>query len=683
MKLGPGDPARLGALPDAGGVSFSVRSRLADRVELCLFDEAGAETRIPMPERDGDIWHVHVPGLGEGARYGYRAHGPWAPAEGLRFNPAKLLLDPWSRALSAPVICEGDTVLGFDPAAPDAPNEADSAPFLPRSIVAAEPAPLPQGPRRPWSETVIYEAHLKGLTKRLPGLPPEIAGTWDALAHPLVIERLTDLGVTALELLPVAAFVDLPFVRARGLTNYWGYDPIAPLAPEPRYLGPSGLAGVQAAASALHAAGIELILDVVFNHTGEGNGAGPTLAFRGLDDRDWYRPDAADPGGYANDAGCGNTLDLSRPWGVRLALDALRRWAALGADGFRFDLAVTLGRAPDDFSPEAPFFAALAADPVLSRLKLIAEPWDLGPHGWRPGGFPAPWGEWNDHFRDAARGFWRGDRRAAHGLAGRLLGSADLYDRPGRRPFASVNFVTAHDGFTLRDLTTYSRKRNEANGEENRDGTDHNLSDPCGPEGETDDPSLTERRARRRRCLLATLLLAQGAPMLLAGDEIGRTQEGNNNTWCQDGPLSWLDWAGADEEMRAFARRLIAFRRAHPALRQGLHLHAERRADGRPDVEWRAFEGGAPDWDDTHLGRFALIVRGAAGAPDWADPGEEVLIAVNRAAAAALLLPEGEWTRGIDAAAPEAPEGPAAGRAALAAHTIAAFWRPVPRAGAA
>lgn len=675
MSFGPASPPAPGARFDGGGVAFAVHAPEAERVELCLFDAAGREERIGLTERDGALRHGRVSGLEPGQLYGFRAHGPFAPGSRLRFNPAKLLLDPFARALSGPAICRSDALLGYDRADPARPSEEDSAPFLPRSVVIAEPAPLPPGPRRPWSETVILEAHLKGLTRRLPGLPPEIAGTWDALAHPLLIDRLLDLGVTALELLPVAAFVDPPFLAGTGHTNYWGYDPIAPLAPEPRRLGPAGLEGVSAAAAALHAAGIELILDVVLNHTGEGDATGPTLAFRGLDDRGWYREDPARPGRYANDSGCGNALDLARPQGVRLALDALRRWAALGADGFRFDLAVTLGRGPGGFSPEAPFFAALLADPVLSRLKLIAEPWDLGPEGWRPGGFPAPFAEWCDRFRDDARGFWRGDRGAAQGLAGRLLGSADLFDRAGRRPSAAVNFVTAHDGFTLRDLTTYLSKRNAANGEGGRDGTDHNLSDPCGPEGETEEPDLLARRARRRRCLLATLLLAQGTPMLLAGDEIGRTQQGNNNPWRLDDETTWHDWAAADEEMRAFVRRLLAFRRAHPALRQDRFLHGRPRADGRPDAEWRSFDGDAPDWGDHHLARLALHLRGAAGGPEI---GEEALIAVNRAGPAPLLLPPGRWIRGIDCAVPEAPEAEASGRVPLSAHTVAAFWRSAP-----
>ncbi len=667
--IGPGSPDILGATPDAEGVNFAVWSEAAERIELCLFDEADRERRLVLPERTGAIRHGHVAGLRPGARYGFRAYGDWAPEAGLRFNPAKLLIDPYAREIER-IGPPHEALLGHDPQEPSRPSTVDSAPYAPRCVVTAPPAPLSPGPRRPWSETVIYEAHVKALTKRFPGLPPEIAGTFEGIAHPAFTAHLRALGVTALELLPVQAWPDDDFIVERGLSNHWGYNTLGYFAPAPRFLGPSGAEGFRAMATALHEAGIELILDIVFNHTAEGDERGPTLSFRGLDNAGYYRMETG--GAYVNDTGCGNTVDLSRPHVVRLALDAMRHWAAMGADGFRFDLAPVLGRLPDGYSPEAPFFAALLADPVLSRLKLIAEPWDIGPGGYRLGEFPSPFAEWNDRFRDDARRFWRGDETAAQALADRLLGSAGLFDRNGRRPFASVNFITAHDGMTLADLTSFAAKRNEANGEANRDGHGHDFSDNCGAEGETGDPAILAARALRRRSLLATLLLSQGVPMLLAGDEIGHSQGGNNNAWCQDNETTWLDWESADAGLLAFARRLVACRAAHPALRQGRFLHGEARADGAPEVEWFALEGGAPDWENPEMPGFALLIRGAAGGP---EPGEEMLIAVNRGAPARLALPGGEWTLGFDTGAPEAPEAAVSGAWPLASGAVAAFHR--------
>ncbi|MEX2520755.1 MAG: glycogen debranching protein GlgX [Paracoccaceae bacterium] len=680
MNFGHGAPQPLGATPDEGGVNFAVYSEHATKIDICLFAPDGREIgRAPLPERSGFVWHGHVAGLQCGALYGFRAHGPWAPASGLRFNPAKLLLDPYARALSGE-FGEDDALFGHYPANPDSPNGADSAPFIPRAVVVAAEPPLPPGPRTDWADTIIYEAHPKGLTKLFPGIAPEIAGTFDALAEPAVTAHLGGLGVTAVELQPVHAFPDDRFLLEKGLKNYWGYNSIGFFTPAPRYFGPSGAAGVRRAAEALHGAGIELILDVAYNHTAEGDERGPTFSFRGLDNSSYYRLEHADRRRYVNDTGCGNTLDFRHPAVIALALDSLRHWAAMGVDGFRFDLGATLGRTARGFSPHAPFFSALMQDPILSRLKLIAEPWDIGPGGYRLGGFPPGFSEWNDRFRDDARRFWRGDRHGAQGLASRILGSAPLFDKAGRRPSASINFITAHDGFTLADLTSYDEKHNLANGEDGADGHGENLSDNCGAEGETDDPTILSRRRRRRMNLLATLFLAQGTPMLLAGDEIGHSQRGNNNAYCQDNETTWIDWAKGDEALHGFTRRLIAYRRARPVFRQTLFLHGDASANGGPDVEWRALDGGAVRWRDAALRGFALILRAAAGSPDYAAPVEETLIAVNRGqAGAALALPPGAWIRAIDTADPAAPERSARRQEQIGAESVAVFHIEAPR----
>ncbi|MCL5775441.1 glycogen debranching protein GlgX [Limibaculum sp. FT325] len=675
---------RLGAHCTDEGVDFAVFSSEAERIEVCLFDATGRETaRIPLPERTGDIWHGEIIGLGPSTLYGLRAHGPHAPEQGLRFNPHKLLIDPYARELRG-AFTECGGIYGYDRGAADADlsfDTRDSAPFVPKCVVVApEPAPAP-GLRRDWDETVICEAHLKGLTREFPGLDPAIAGTWEALADPRVIDHLAGLGVTAIELLPIHARRDETHLARRGLTNYWGYSTIGFLAPEPRYLGPLGRAGMRAAIAALHAAGIEVILDIALNHSAEGDHLGPTLGFRGLDNRSYYRLQPGRERFHVDDTGCGNTLDLSHPMIARLALDSLRHWAVdWGVDGFRFDLATTLAREAGGFDPLGGFLDALRQDPVLAGVKLIAEPWDLGPGGYRLGGFPPPFAEWNDRFRDDARRFWRGDEGAAPALAARLMGSAEIFDRAGRRAWSSVNFITSHDGFTLADLTAYARRHNEANGEGNRDGHAQNFSHNCGAEGATGDPAILTRRARRARNLMATLYLAQGTPMLLAGDEIGNSQGGNNNAYCQDNPTAWVNWAGADEALHGFVRRLAALRRAHPVLRQTRFLHGGIRAeDGAPDVDWHALSGGAPDWHDPGLRAFCLHLRGAAEAPPGARTLGEALIAVNGAAAEATLTlppppPGARWLRALDTARPEGAPCPATGpHAPLAAESIALF----------
>ncbi len=678
-----GAPERLGARWDGLGVNFAVFSEAAERLELCLFDDEGREVRrLDMPEVSGGVWHGYVPGLAPGQRYGYRAHGPYDPARGLRFNPNKLLLDPYARALSGQLVLD-DAIFGYtcgDPAGDLSFDPRDSAPFVPKSLVCAPPMPAQTArPVIAWPDTLIYEAHVKGLTRQWQEVEAPLRGTYEALGHPAVVDHLVKLGVTAVELLPLQAFVDEPFLTRRGLSNYWGYNTIAFFAPEPRYCGPAGAEGLRQAIARLHEAGIEVLLDVVYNHTGEGNQFGPTLCFRGLDNAAYYRLQTRRPRAYLDYSGCGNTLDLAHPFVLRLAMDSLRHWVeAYGVDGFRFDLAPLLARESGDFDAGSAFLDALRQDPVLAGVKLIAEPWDLGPAGYRLGAFPPPFAEWNDRFRDDVRRFWRGDAQAAPDLAARLLGSAEIFDRAGRRPWAGVNLLTAHDGFTLADLVAYTQPRNEANGEDNRDGHKSNHSDNCGVEGPSDDPAVRERRARRRRNLLATLFLSQGTPMLLAGDEIGNAQGGNNNAYCQDNPLAWLDWPAADLALLAFVRRLAAFRRAHPVLRQGRFLHARARIDGRPDAVWQDLAGGTPRWDDPDLKSLALHVRLAAGTPPYAESDDELLIAFNaEGAERSLTLPappeDRTWQRVLDTARPEAPAEPATPSVTVAAESLAVF----------
>ncbi|MBS0565360.1 MAG: glycogen debranching enzyme GlgX [Proteobacteria bacterium] len=537
------------------------------------------------------------------------------------------------------------------------PDRTDSAPHVPKSLVVADLPARPPAAPPPGPPGMIWEAHLKGLTRLMPGLPDDLRGTWGALAHPPLIARMKEIGVTHLELLPVAAFIDDRHVRVRGLTNYWGYQPIAPLAPEPRYLG----AGPDPAAviATLAAEGIGVILDVVLNHTGEGDGSGPTISFRGLDNRSYYR---LHPGGAnMNDAGTGNTLNLAHPMVLRLAIEALRHWAALGVAGFRFDLAVTLVR------DGSGFLDALLADPVLGRLVLIAEPWDLGPDGYRLGRFPAPMLEWNDRFRDEVRRFWRGDGRAGD-LARRLAGSAELFDRPGRTAASSVNYLAAHDGMTLRDLVSYAERHNQANGEGNRDGHANDFSDNFGFEGAEAAPPVLAARARRARAMLATLFLAQGTPMLLAGDETGRSQQGNNNAYAQDNEVSWLDWAAADEGLLRFVRRLAALRRDHPALRQRTFLHGDRGPDGGRDLVWRLASGQEPrpqDWEAPGLGLIGMELRSQG------QPGGEVLLALfNRGPEGDILLPEGVWLWELDSASPGRAPARVSGRLAIPGQSV-------------
>jgi glycogen debranching enzyme GlgX/4-alpha-glucanotransferase len=634
MQVSEGAPEPLGATADATGVNFAVFSAHARAIEVCLYDRDGVQetARFMLPERSGDVWHGHVAGIGAGTRYGLRAHGPDAPGEGHRFDPAKLLLDPYATMLDRPLSLHA-TMLG----------PGDSGPHMAKAIVAAgDSVQQAATPFVPWHRTVLYELHVRGFTRRHPAIPEAQRGTFAALAHPAAIAHLTGLGITTLEVMPCAAWIEERHLAARGLRNAWGYNPVAFLAPDP-VLAPGGWAEVRDAVATLAAAGIETIVDVVLNHSGEGDEFGPTLSLRGLDNATYYRL-RDDRARYVDDTGCGNTLALDRPPVLRLAMEALRVWALrAGVHGFRFDLATALGRRADGFDPAAPLLAAIAQDPVLRRLKLIAEPWDPGPGGYQAGRFPALWGEWNDRFRDTARRFWRGDGGLAGDLATRLAGSADLF-ADKRRPSRSVNFVVAHDGFTLADLVSYAGKHNEANGEDNRDGTDDNHSWNHGIEGPSDDPAIMAARLADQRALLATLLLARGTPMLAMGAELGHSQGGNNNAYAQDNETTWLDWARPAPGLAAFVTRLSAFRQAHPAL------HRDRFLTGAPcdgtgllDVAWRAADGAAmADW----AGAETLVAVFAA-------EGDRVALVCHRGPApVAVTLPASRdgfaWDCAID-----------------------------------
>jgi isoamylase len=620
----PGRPEPLGATWDGEGTNFALWSAGAEAVELCLFDAAGVETRIPLGESTYHVWHGYLPRIGPGQRYGYRVHGPYRPRDGQRYNPAKLLLDPYARAVDGEFVPH-PAVYGWagDPRA-DTVDGRDSAPYVPRSVVVHEDFPWGNDtrPRTLWEDTVIYELHVKGFTRRHPGVPEPLRGTYAGLAHPAAIEHLTGLGVTAVELLPAQQFVTEPAVARRGLTNYWGYNTIGYFAPHAAYAATPGeqVREFKAMVRALHAAGIEVILDVVYNHTAEGDETGPTLCFRGIDNSGYYRLLADDRRRYADYTGCGNTLDVRHPYVLQMLMDSLRYWVTeMHVDGFRFDLASALARSFHDVDKLSAFFDVIHQDPVVSRVKLIAEPWDVGEGGYQVGEFPPLWTEWNGKYRDTVRSFWSGEPIGVRDLGFRLTGSSDLYADDGRRPFASINFVTAHDGFTLRDLVSYNEKHNEANGEGNRDGESHNRSWNCGVEGETDDPAVTALRGRQVRNMLLTLLVSTGVPMLLAGDEIARTQGGNNNAFCQDNEVSWVDWSTVDKpgvaDLLALTRRLVALRRGSPVLRQR-GFFAGRPVpggDGRKDLAWLRADGTEmteQEWHSPDLRTLGMYLDG-------------------------------------------------------------------------
>jgi isoamylase len=635
LRALPGPPFPLGATPSAFGTNFAVASGVADAMTLCLIDDAGTETQVPLPEYDAGVWRGFVPGVGIGQAYGYRATGPYDPSRGLYCNPKKLLLDPYAKAISGEVTF-GAEVLGYAVDNPAAPSTLDSAGHVPLSLVADETfAWTDGGPvRRRYSDTVIYEVHVKGFTMRHPGVPDALRGTYAGLAHEAALEHLTGLGVTAVELLPVHQNVPESFLRQRGLTNYWGYNTIGYFAPNHGYSAavragrPGGqVAEFKAMVNALHAAGLEVLLDVVFNHTAEGGPRGPTLCFRGLDNPAYYRL-AADPSRYVDTTGTGNSLNAGDPVTLQLIMDSLRYWITeMHVDGYRFDLAPTLARQEGGFDRVSAFFDMIAQDPVVSRAKLIAEPWDVGQmDSYDLGRFPPLWREWNGKYRDSMRDFWRSHPVGIGEFATRFAGSSDLYggaspDR--RRPTASVNLFTVHDGFTLADLVSYDGKHNEANGESNRDGTDDNRSWNCGAEGPTTDPAVLALRQRQSRAMLTTLLLSFGVPLLLGGDEFGRTQQGNNNAYCQDNEITWFDWAAADEDLLAFTRRLIAFRQQHPVFRRRRYLA------GAEASELRWFTpAGTPmtgaDWADPSALALAIYLDGSDD-PDLARDGRPLL----------------------------------------------------------
>jgi isoamylase len=619
----PGESLPLGASWDGLGTNFSVFSEVADRIDLCLFDADGRETFVRMPERTAFCWHVYLPGVGPGQRYGFRVHGPWNPAEGHRCNGSKLLVDPYARAIA------GD--IRWDPAVFPYPmggddlekDEADSAPFMPRSVVIDGRFDW-EGDRpigRKLHETIVYEAHVKGFTQRHPEIPEGLRGTYAGLAHPAAIEYLLKLGVTAIELMPVHQFVHEKHLLDKGLRNYWGYHSYGFFAPHGGYSS-SGDEGGQVRefkemVKALHAAGLEVILDVVYNHTGEGNHLGPALFLKGFDNRAYYRVVEGEERFYMDYTGTGNSLNVRHPQVLQLIMDSLRYWVQeMHVDGFRFDLASTLARELYDVDRLSAFFDTIHQDPTLQGVKLIAEPWDLGMGGYQVGNFPVRWCEWNGKYRDTLRDYWRGEGQTLAEFANRFTGSSDLYQDDGRKPHASVNFVTAHDGFTLSDLVSYNEKHNEANGEGNADGESHNRSWNCGAEGPTDDPEVLSLRQRQQRNIIASLMLSQGIPMLLAGDELGRTQQGNNNAYCQDNEISWVDWARADGDLLEFTRRVIRVRSGHPVFRR------RRWFQGRPlrgshvsDIAWFRPDGqemSEQDWGEGYAKSLAVFLNGNA-----------------------------------------------------------------------
>jgi glycogen operon protein len=594
-----GRPFPLGASWDGSGTNFSLNAAGAQAVELCLFDDDGREERVRVTECSLHNWHCYLPDVTPGQRYGYRVFGPYHPEQGLRFNPAKLLLDPYAKAIDGGVDWAAANTLPYVPE-PDGEDpdleidDEDSAPAMPRCVVIDEHFDWGEDrqPRHEWSRSVIYETHVKGFTMLHPDVREDLRGTYAGLASDAAVGYLKDLGVTAVELLPIHHFIGESFLADRGLTNYWGYSSIGYLAPHAAYAA-TGTRGAQLAefkgmVKVLHAAGIEVILDVVYNHTAEGNHLGPMLSFKGIDNPAYYRLMPDDPRHYLDFTGTGNSLDPTSPAVLRLIMDSLRYWVSdCHVDGFRFDLATVLARETFDFDRRSGFLDVIGQDPVLSQVKLIAEPWDVGVGGYQVGNFPPPWSEWNGIYRDAVRDFWRG-QGAAGEFASRFTGSSDLYQSDGREPLASINFVCAHDGFTLRDLVSYDHKHNEANGENNQDGSDDNRSWNCGAEGPTDDTEILALRARQQRNLLSTLLLSQGVPMLLGGDEFGRTQQGNNNAWCQDNEISWLHWNHDDHQhqLRAFTKRLIELREEHPVFRRTRFFAGSQSGDGLPDAWW-------------------------------------------------------------------------------------------------
>jgi len=621
----PGRPYPLGANWDGEGVNFALFSEHAEAVELCLFDQAGRRElhRVRIKEQTDQVWHCYLPEARPGLLYGYRVHGPYDPNKGHRFNPNKLLLDAYAKQIVGDLKWS-DSHFGYRIGSKNADlsmDRRDSAPGMLKAMVI-DPAftwGTDRAPRTPWHKSIIYEMHVRGFTIQHPKVPASLRGTYAGLGTAPVIDHLLKLGVTAIELMPVHDFVDDRQLIERGLRNYWGYNTIGFFAPMSRYLATSSISEFKTMVKVMHTAGIEVILDVVYNHTAEGNQLGPTLSFRGIDNSVYYRTLPDNPRYYMDYTGTGNTLNMRHPRVLQLIMDSLRYWVLdMHVDGFRFDLAATLARELHEVDKLGAFLDIIHQDPVLSQVKLIAEPWDLGEGGYQVGKFPIGWAEWNDRYRDAVRSYWKGDGGQIGELAYRITGSSDLYARSGRRPYASINFVTAHDGFTLQDLVSYNQKHNEANGEDNRDGTDNNRSWDCGVEGPTDDAAVNALRARQKRNFLATLLLSQGVPMLLAGDELGRTQQGNNNAYCQDNEISWVNWEqlGSEKELVAFVRRLIALRQNHPVFRRRNFFQGRSiKGAGIKDILWLRPDGREmPDeeWNQEHARTLGLFLSGSA-----------------------------------------------------------------------
>ncbi|MFV0374782.1 glycogen debranching protein GlgX [Microbacterium sp.] len=623
MQVWPGMAYPLGATFDGNGTNFAIFSEGAERVELCLFDDDGTETRVRLHDVDAYVWHGYLPNVKPGQRYGYRVHGPYDPASGQRYNPNKLLLDPYAKAVEGQVTW-GQEVFGYDFGYPDSRNDDDSAAHMMQGVVVN---PFfdwagDRHPKTPYSETVIYEAHVKGLTARHPDIPEEIRGTYAALAHPVIIEHLKKIGATAIELMPVHQFVNDSTLQEKGLSNYWGYNTIAFLAPQNTYSS-SGQRGQQVQefkwmVQAMHTEGIEVILDVVYNHTAEGNHLGPMLSMRGIDNIAYYRLEDNDKRYYTDYTGTGNSMNVGNPHTLQLIMDSLRYWVLeMHVDGFRFDLASALAREFYEVDKLSTFFELVQQDPVVSQVKLIAEPWDIGPGGYQVGNFPPQWTEWNGQYRDTVRDFWRGEPATLGEFASRITGSADLYAHSGRWPVASINFVTAHDGFTLRDLVSYNEKHNDANGEDGRDGESHNRSSNNGVEGPTEDPAILTVRARQQRNFLATLLLSQGVPMISHGDELGRTQRGNNNGYAQDNETTWVDWESADQPLIEFTAWLARLRREHPTFRRSRFFNGRpvRREEDSPvpDIAWLRPDGTVmqpEDWDSGFGRAIGVFLNG-------------------------------------------------------------------------
>lgn len=646
-----GSAATMGAVLIDDGVNFAVYSSTAEAIDLCLFENGIETARLALPGRSGDVWHGWVKDCKPGQAYGFRVHGGYVPENGIRSNPDKLLLDPYARCLDGKFSWSSAV---FDYVRPASSrfvrSSEDSSPHVPKCIVTGEMDRRPDHrPQIPWRKTIIYETNVRGYTMQHPGLSAAERGRFRGMANGEILEYLSALGITSVELMPVFEFIDEQHLFEKGLKNLWGYNSINFFTPARRYLGRDDAPYFREMVDSIHAAGIEVILDVAYNHTGEGDRFGPTLSFRGLDNRSYYRLDASDPSVYLDDTGCGNTLDADQPVVQALIIDSLRYWSdEMGVDGFRFDLATVLARSRDGFRTGHPLLRAIAKDPKLAQLKLIAEPWDVGPDGYQLGNFPPGWGEWNDQFRDDVRRFWRGDDNSAPNLAKRLHGSADRFDNNGRGPTASINFVTSHDGFTLADLVSYASRHNQANGEENQDGHRHNFSDNFGAEGDTDDPRILNSRRQRRLNLLATLLFSQGTPMLLGGDEFGNSQQGNNNAYAQDNPIGWIDWSGLAEDPSfvAAVRELIRIRNVSPLLRQGVYRHGDQPGSGdRPDIAWYLPDGRelkGDEWD--RVATFGVVLS---------EPGSTAIAILINADHSAVwfrlpILPGENWQVAFD-----------------------------------